>query len=226
MINHVVWSKLKLTPIFDLIDKKGVQAHALQSRVKYVRIVRRQVKTRNRFYVQLILEGVPEPKQNYAKDGIVGLDLGPSSIAAVGNDTAFLKGFCEETPLRFALSQICHCGNRKKKSLSIRWHKCQCGAVAQRDLYSAFLARFADAETFDIILARKAWTGAEPLLTEAVSKCNQAAKGKLRLSSFGLGKIPRQSCSLGESNKELHDKAWDVVPSGQTPGRALENCAT
>ena len=42
-----------------------------------------------------------------------------------------------------ALSQTCHCGRRAKKPLSMRWHQCSaCGASAQRDLYSAHLARF------------------------------------------------------------------------------------
>jgi transposase len=31
-----------------------------------------------------------------AESGVVGLDLGPSTLAAVSDDTAFLKGFCEE----------------------------------------------------------------------------------------------------------------------------------
>jgi transposase len=39
------------------------------------------------------------------------------------------------------LSQTCHCGAIKKKRLKDRWHICECGVTAQRDLYSAFLAR-------------------------------------------------------------------------------------
>jgi putative transposase len=41
-----------------------------------------------------------------------------------------------------ALSQVCQCGRRAKKPLSLRWHECPCGVSAQRDLYSAHLARF------------------------------------------------------------------------------------
>jgi len=41
-----------------------------------------------------------------------------------------------------ALSQVCQCGRRAKKPLSLRWHQCLCGVSAQRDLYSAYLARF------------------------------------------------------------------------------------
>jgi len=65
-----------------------------------------------------------------------------------------------------ALSQVCHCGRRAKKPLSLRWHECPCGVSAQRDLYSAHLARFvyqaADARyLLDAGQAQQAWPGAE-----------------------------------------------------------------
>ena len=78
---------------------------------------------------------------------------------------------------------------------------------------------------FFSVQAKKSWPSAETLLTEAVSKCDQTAKGKLRLSSFGLGKIPRWSCSLGEAVK-LCNEAVDVVPDIKTSGRATESCIT
>jgi hypothetical protein len=48
---------------------------------------------------------------------------------------------------RARLSQTCHCGWVKKKARSQRWHGCPCGASAQRDLFSAYLARFVHPET-------------------------------------------------------------------------------
>jgi transposase len=46
------------------------------------------------------------------------------------------------------LSQTCHgCGTVAKKPLSQRWHRCKCGVVAQRDLYSAFLAKCVEGDT-------------------------------------------------------------------------------
>ena len=48
---------------------------------------------------------------------------------------------------RARLSQTCHCGRIKKKARSERWQVCPCGASAQRDLFSAYLARFVDPET-------------------------------------------------------------------------------
>ena len=38
-----------------------------------------------------------------------------------------------------ALSQTCLCGNRKKKPLSQRVHRCDCGITEHRDLFSAYL---------------------------------------------------------------------------------------
>ena len=45
------------------------------------------------------------------------------------------------------LSQTCHCGRVTKKARSQRWHVCPCGASAQRDLFSAYLARFVHPDT-------------------------------------------------------------------------------
>ncbi|SON63675.1 hypothetical protein MSIMFI_05206 [Mycobacterium simulans] len=45
----------------------------------------------------------------------------------------------EFNPKTTALSQTCLCGNRKKKPLFQRVHRCACGIKEDRDLFSAFL---------------------------------------------------------------------------------------
>jgi len=45
----------------------------------------------------------------------------------------------EFNPNTTALSQTCLCGNRKKKPLSQRVHRCACGIKEDRDLFSAYL---------------------------------------------------------------------------------------
>ena len=45
----------------------------------------------------------------------------------------------EYNPHNTALSQTCLCGDRKKKPLSQRVHRCGCGIKEHRDLYSAYL---------------------------------------------------------------------------------------
>jgi hypothetical protein len=119
------------------------------------------------------------------------------------------------------LSSYCICGERKKKSLSERWHICSCGVKCQRDLYSAYLACFvkqigqSDFE-LDAGTAARQWPGAEPLL--------QAASGHIP--------NPRVSGSSGQPCKGTEGvaaeegiakaEAWDgVAPSpggGESPG--------
>jgi putative transposase len=45
----------------------------------------------------------------------------------------------EFNPKTTALSQTCLCGNRRKKPLSQRVHRCECGIKEDRDLFSAYL---------------------------------------------------------------------------------------
>jgi len=51
-------------------------------------------------------------------------------------------GLYEYSTWTTALSQTCVCGAQVKKELSLRTHRCGCGVVAQRDLFSAFLGLF------------------------------------------------------------------------------------
>ena len=296
-----------------LIDPKDQwMQHALKHRIKYCRLIKREVKGKNRFYVQLILEGFPYRKYELGKEEI-GLDIGPSTIAMVGESKAELKEFCEEVVVidkekrrinrkmdrqrrannpnhyqsngvmkkgkkkwvtskryiktrtehrelerkmkevrkqlhgretnqilqlassiqteklsykafqkmfgtsigrkapsmflnmlkrkveaqggRFRefptystkLSQTCHCGAIKKKRLMDRWHICECGIVAQRDLYSAFLARYVTkSNQVDILKAEKEWFQFSIVLNECISNLkNMKAERKL-ISTFGL----------------------------------------
>ena len=106
------------------------------------------------------------------------------------------------------LSQTCHCGRVMKKKLSERWHQCPCKVSAQRDLYSAYLARFVDQNTLNTSQAEMHWPVAESLLEHAVLRLNQQVKGKARLSRFGLGQRHNLSHVKGES---LPVEAVDVV---------------
>ncbi len=91
------WNNLILKPLYDKKDKDGVEAHALSHHTKYVRLVRRKIKGVSRIYAQLIQEGKPflKKKHKLGHGKQVGLDIGPSTIAIVG-ETVHLGAFCSE----------------------------------------------------------------------------------------------------------------------------------
>ena len=372
--NVVVWGSLALQPLID--PKDPVVRHALCSRVKYVRIVRRRVRGRTRWFAQLVCAGRPYRKpQHRMGSGVVGLDIGPSTLAAVSAKEAMLVPFCPgvvrsakvvrrlqrhidrqrrannpdnyladgrvrpgakrwrvstrqrqvedllaETHRRLAegrktaqgtlanqvlgmgdvfqvekvsyrafqrafgrsvgrraprgglgpqslralhlrwgmfverlsrkagsaggkviafptrttaLSQVCQCGRRAKKPLSLRWHACPCGVSAQRDLYSAQLARFVcEGEDGTYLLdagrAAEAWPGAEPLLRAASEQAeNQPARGPVPRSRPGRGQSGSHAqgmlvpCPSGQA-LQAGAESRDAVP-GQS--RARESLA-
>jgi hypothetical protein len=351
---RVKWNGLDLRFVFDRKDKHGIQAHALSQPVKYCRLVRKVIRGNARWFVQLILSGVPKIKaKNVIGCEAVGLDIGPSTIAAVGDTDAYLLEFCPEVdvghkqirslqrkmdrscratnpdnydrngtvrpggkiwhrsrlylglrsdlanrwramsetrkrshghlankvlslgatistedlsyralqkqygksigrraPGMFieilgrkaanaggqvfefatrttALSQACHCGHKARKHLRDRWHVCQkCGTVAQRDLYSAFLAKCVHDDVLDIRQAEQAWPGAHLLLERAMSGLlHQAANGLCTPASFGLNQ--RQSRSLvkdGSMVAEVRDIASiakEAVKAAQAAGVSI-----
>jgi transposase len=99
----VEWSGLRLAAL--IASNDPVILHGLNSKVKYVRLVRRKIQGRNRFYAQLVCEGKPfiKPKNTLGK-GVVGIDIGPSTIAIVGDSTEQLKCFASQ--LSFSDKQI------------------------------------------------------------------------------------------------------------------------
>jgi hypothetical protein len=93
--DSVEWSGLKLECL--ITNNDPVILHGLNASVKYVRLVRRKISGKNRFYAQLICNGKPfiKPKNSLGQ-GVVGLDLGPSTIAVVSDTEAHLKEFATE----------------------------------------------------------------------------------------------------------------------------------
>lgn len=87
------------------------------------------------------------------------------------------------------LSQTCQCSRVKKKKLSQRVHECECGVLAQRDLYSAFLAKHIDPDTnvLQVNQVLSAWYSVESRLWAAwrAATIDQPATGRLLPSSFG-----------------------------------------
>ena len=93
--NVLFWSGLEIPCIVD--EDNELISYGLKHRVKYCRLVRRKPNDKNRFYVQLILEGTPHQNLSH-KVGTeeIGLDVGVGTIAIVGDTKAELKQFCAE----------------------------------------------------------------------------------------------------------------------------------
>ena len=93
--NTLFWSGLEIPCIVDL--ENDLISYGLKHRVKYCRIVRRKINGKNRFYLQLILEGTPyqNPKNKIGTEEI-GLDVGVGTIATAADTKATLKQFCSE----------------------------------------------------------------------------------------------------------------------------------
>lgn len=95
--NQFVWGKL-ICPV--LIDwENPYHQHSLSCKIKYCRVIRKEQKGKEKWFLQLILEGEPyaNPK-NYASSGTVGLDLNISNLAVVGDEQAELLPFAEGVP--------------------------------------------------------------------------------------------------------------------------------
>jgi putative transposase len=90
----VHYLNLAMPLVLDPRDKKGWQKESLSRRVKYTRILKREIRGKTLWYAQLILEGVPPTKGRTIGDGAVGLDLGPSSVASFSLEKAGLENFC------------------------------------------------------------------------------------------------------------------------------------
>ncbi|MFB2895924.1 hypothetical protein ACE1CI_23690 [Aerosakkonemataceae cyanobacterium BLCC-F50] len=99
----IIWGELKLKPYLTTYDP--VITHGLNSPIKYVRLLRRRLNGKVFYYAQLVCEGKPFRKpKNQLGSGTVGLDIGPSTIAIVGDNSARLTLFAPE--LKFAEKEI------------------------------------------------------------------------------------------------------------------------
>jgi hypothetical protein len=94
---HLIWGKLTIPAIFDPLNP--YHAHALSSKIKYVRVIRKEQKGYQKWFVQLVLEGLPyaDPKK-FVSSGTVGLDLNISNLAVVGDNRAELLPFADRVP--------------------------------------------------------------------------------------------------------------------------------
>jgi hypothetical protein len=98
----VIFNKLKIPVI---VKKNDIYAQmALKNRVKYCRFIKKNIKGKDRYYVQLILEGIPPLKinketgeiKNYIGNGKVGIDIGTQTIAICSDNEVKLLELAPE----------------------------------------------------------------------------------------------------------------------------------
>lgn len=93
------------------------------------------------------------------------------------------------------LSQACHCGSFKKKTLAERWHTCECcGTSAQRDLYSAFLGNFVENNVLIAPQAQSAWEEMDVILRSAMSNLKPSIDGHYPASMGAKRVSSKSSC--------------------------------
>ncbi len=99
---NLLWNGLNIPVIINKNDEYTQMA--LINRVKYCRIVRKLIRGKYKFYVQLVLDGVPPMKINKETGGIkngisqgkVGLDIGTQTIAVVSKNEVKLLELASE----------------------------------------------------------------------------------------------------------------------------------
>ncbi|GAA0285353.1 hypothetical protein GCM10008924_00020 [Gracilibacillus halotolerans] len=95
--NKLKWNGLTVSVV---IKRNDVYAQTAieNNKIKYCRIVRKLVRGKNKFYIQLVMEGVPPTKYNKEtgevkhsiSEGKVGIDIGTQTIAIASNKEAKL----------------------------------------------------------------------------------------------------------------------------------------
>ncbi|HHV27021.1 transposase [Clostridium cochlearium] len=85
--DKLVWNKLEILAIIKKSDEYAQMA--LENKIKYCRILRRFIRGKYKYYIQLVLEGMPPIKinkktgeiKNSIGSGRVGIDIGTQTVA-------------------------------------------------------------------------------------------------------------------------------------------------
>lgn len=81
-------------------DNDYYAKEAMTNEISYCRIIRKPFKNGYRYFVQIVFRGVPPIKPNRipgTKKGNVAFDIGPTTIAAIGEDDGLLEPLCPQT---------------------------------------------------------------------------------------------------------------------------------
>ncbi|MEJ7648593.1 MAG: transposase [Nakamurella sp.] len=130
-------------------------------------------------------------------------------------------GLLEYSTYTTRLSQACVCGALVKKPLVQRVHRCPCGVVAQRDLFSAFLGLFvhrqpdpqvpgALVDVLDLEQAKMAWSSAhevEWMPGSSTSTAGRKQRGQVRPSRRSVARIKARRSPARPDRAARHEVA-------------------
>lgn len=114
---YLIWGKRFKVPAVVRGNDRWLQ-RALQDRVKYCRIIARWHKNHWGYHLQLVLEGTPPLKPHRkAVEADVGLDMGPSTIAAVSASGILFQEFGNEVDsIESEVSRLLRRLNRQRRA--------------------------------------------------------------------------------------------------------------
>jgi putative transposase len=106
----VSWGKGFVMPAKMPSKTQDPYIHAcLQAKTKYCRIVWRVEGFRRRWFVQLVQDGVAPAKYEFLSSGqVVGLDVGPSTVAIVSDDAVGLEKFAPSVEQPWKKMRVLH----------------------------------------------------------------------------------------------------------------------
>lgn len=90
------WGALRLAAMFAPDGRDPWLEQGLKARTKFARVVWRMVKGQRRWFVQLAQEGLAPLKYETLEGGLVGLDVGPSTVAVYSEQGASLVPLAPE----------------------------------------------------------------------------------------------------------------------------------
>ena len=96
----IIWGNLSMP--FKVKKSDKYAKLALLDKTKYVRVLKREIRGKERFFVQLIQEGLPPKKyQTSTIENRIGIDIGTSTIAVVSDNKVYMKELVDiKTPCK------------------------------------------------------------------------------------------------------------------------------
>ncbi|PHS29063.1 MAG: transposase [Alkaliphilus sp.] len=225
----IKWNKLKMPVVVKTTDIYAQKA--LQDRVKYCRIVRKLIRGKYKYYVQLVMEGVPPVKANKETGeskrstgiGNVGVDIGISTIAVSSSEEVKLLELCpevnniekEKNRLNRKLDRQRRAVNQSnynedgtiKRGVKLVWNKSKKYVKTQRELSEIMRKQKVIRKQSHEILANEIIVLGDRILVEQMSFNGLQRRAKKTTVNESTGKINKKK----RFGKSLANKAPSML---------------